>query len=286
MGKGKSTPDGPPASSSPRPLQRVPVGWLWGLVALALLVSGCATGRPFVAGDRPFEFKKDTFNYANELVWEYHVEPQAGKTSFTKRQPPPDYALRCFVLVRSARQFFQNARFEPGPPLVDNATYQQLIRRVVRTNPRQVLPAAEKVAIPGYANLREFSRAKEALLKAECGGAWQSYLQRGHWRMVFPFNREHQERTAGELVESIRLHRPPVVHVVRFPTVKINHALLLFAAKETADEIRFTAYDPNEPSQPLTLTFQRAARRFVYPATKYFAGGQVDVHEVYQHWFD
>jgi hypothetical protein len=239
-----------------------------------------------VAGERPFDFERDTFSYANELVWEYHIDPQTGQTRFSKRQPPPDYALHCFVLVRSARQFYQNARFEPAAKPADNATCQTLIRQVVRTNPRRVLPAAEKVRVPGYASLREFSRAKEGLLKAECGGAWQSYFQRGHWRMVFPFSRRHQERTARELVAALRRHRPPIVHIVRFPKLKINHALLLFEAKETAGEIQFTAYDPNDPAKPLTLTFQRATRTFLYPPTKYFAGGPVDVHEVYRRWFD
>jgi hypothetical protein len=28
--------------------------------------------------------------------------------------PPPTYYHRCFVLVRSVRQFFDHARFEPG----------------------------------------------------------------------------------------------------------------------------------------------------------------------------
>lgn len=259
-----------------------------GLVALVLglLASGCATSRPFVAGDQPFQFDRDTFSYANELLWEYAIDPQTGQTRYRKRQPPPDYALHCFVLVRSARQFFQNARFEPDATPVDHAAYKALIRRIARTNPRRVRPADQRVRVPGYAGLREFSRANEALLKAECGGTWQSYFQRGHWRMVFPFSRRHQERTAKELAASIRRHRPPIVHVVRFPRLKINHALLLFDATETADEILFSAYDPNDPSKPLVLTFHRATRTFRYPPTNYFAGGRVDVHEVYRRWFD
>ena len=89
---------------------------------------------------------------------------------------------------------------------------------------------------------------------------------------------------AQRLLDSLRHHRPPVVHVVRFPQLSINHALLVFDATETAAEIRFAVYDPNNPLQPATLIFQRTERTFRFPASHYFAGGRVDVYEVYRNW--
>src|SRR5213596_3106531 len=113
--------------------------------------------------------------------------------------------------------------FDETRPIADPATYRSLIHRVVGMSPRRS-PAELKVVIPGYRDLFAFSHAQEKLLKQECGSAWQSYFQRGHWRMVFPFTKRGQEKTAARLRQSIRQNRPPVVHLVRFPDITINHA--------------------------------------------------------------
>src|SRR5690606_21314728 len=88
-------------------------------------------------------------------------------------------------------------------------------------------PAQLKIPIPGYANLREFSVDREQLLKEECGGAWRSYFQRGNWRMILPFSRRHQERASDKLKNSLQNHGVAAVHLVRFPQLTINHAVLL-----------------------------------------------------------
>ena len=248
---------------------------------VAVLVSGCAVSKPVTP--RHFDFSGDTFAYANELVWEYHFDAN-GNRLVTRREPAPKYTLHCFVLARTARQFFSNVRFAPSQPKADEETYRKLVRRIARSNPRKPLPDAEKIVIPGHANLREFSEAHENLLKAECGGAWRSYFQRGNWRMVFPFTRSSQKSVAEDLLASLKRNWPPLVHVVSFPELAINHALLIFDARETESEISFTTYDPNEMSQPITITFNRAQRRFLFPQTKYFAGGPVNLYEIYSAW--
>jgi hypothetical protein len=254
------------------------------VLALSLLLCGCATSRPIVpANSRAFEFQKDTFAYANELVWEYGFDAN-GKWKGHARQPKPDYTHHCFVVARAARQFFQFARFDPAQPEADAATYRRLIRGVMKQSARRDVPDSERIVIPGYADLREFSLAQELLLKAECGGAWQSYFQRGHWRMIFPFSREHQRKTAEALLAEVKQNRPPVVHVVRFPQLTINHALVLFDANETTREIQFTVYDPNKPEKPATLTYDRVKKTFFFPANDYFPGGRVDVYEIYRGW--
>jgi hypothetical protein len=64
----------------------------------------------------------------------------------------------------------------------------------------------------------------------------------------------------------------------------MNHALLLFGAKETEQEILFSAYDPNKPESPKTLVFDRAARKFTFVSNDYWPGGRVDVYEIYRSW--
>ncbi len=248
-----------------------------------LLLAGCAS-TPSHSFPRPFAFQHDTFAFANELVWEYEFDDASGKTGHRKRVPPPEYTHHCFVVVRAAKQFFQNARFDPEKPRADESTYRRLVQQVVALSPRKVLPESKRVVIPGYTNLFAFSRDCEHVLKDECGGAWRSYFQQGHWRMIFPFPRAHQGRTARQLLASLERNRPAIVHLVRFPSLKINHSVLVFDVSKGDTETRFSVYDPNHPEKPSQLTYDHARRTFHLPRNPYFSGGRVEVYEIYHAW--
>jgi hypothetical protein len=256
-----------------------------GVGALAvLLLAACAVPAPVVdpANQRPFRFGADTFAFNNQLEWRYRIDPQAGTTTPAGPNPGADYTLRCFVLARSARQFFQFARFDPRRPPLDDAGYRRLIDAVVDLDPSERPPSSGRIVIPGYADLHSFSRAHEALLKDALGSAVDSYLQRGNWRMVFPFSREHQQATAQALEAEVRADRPPVVHLVRFPDLSINHAVLLYGVSRIDGGLRFQVYDPNDDAHPAQLDFDEQSQSFRFPANFYFAGGAVDVYEVYK----
>ncbi len=157
---------------------------------------------------RAFDFDQDTFAFPNELVWEYRIDPVTRKTTVFKNDPPPTYAHHCFVVVRAAKQFFLHATFVPSEAPLTDSQYTTVIRRLMRRSPQ--IASLDKISIPGFANLREFTAAKKELLQSNCGGAWQSYVQRGNWRMVFPFSRSHQEREAKSLLKPDHnvAHRP------------------------------------------------------------------------------
>ncbi|MDQ6631722.1 MAG: hypothetical protein M3Y82_08170 [Verrucomicrobiota bacterium] len=247
---------------------------------LTLLGTSCATAQITPARSGPFSFAQDTFAFSNELVWEYFFD-ENGKWANKRREPKPDYTHHCFVVARSARQFFQNARFDPNQPTTDDETYQKLIRKVVSIPPRKNLDEKNKIIIPGYANLREFSQAQEKLLKENCGAATQSYFQRGHWRIMLPFTKRQNEKMARQLLNSIEQNRPPIVHLVRFPQLTINHAVIFFGATKTKNSIQFSVYDPNKPDKPATLHFDRKSKTFNFPSNDYFIGGKVNVYEIY-----
>jgi hypothetical protein len=236
------------------------------------------------AGPRRFDFARDSFAFENETYWEYHFDAATGKTTFSPREPKPEYAHRCFVLTRGARQFFYHARFDQTQKAADDTASRRLIRAVTARNVRAPAEPGQQIVLPGYANLRQFSREREALLKAECGGAWRSYVLRSHWRMVFPISRAHQARTAAALDSALKNNIPPIVHLVKFPALTINHSMMLFAAAETGGGIAFQAYDPNNPAQPVTLLFDHATRTFSLPPTRYWAGGALDIIEIYRNW--
>jgi hypothetical protein len=233
---------------------------------------------------RRFEFERDTFAFANELVWEYRLDPASQKMVSRRNVPPPTYAHRCFVLARSARQFFYHARFDATLPVPNEETCRRIAREVVSRNPRAVSSEAGRVVVPGYNSLRSFSQAQAAVLKAMCGGAWQSYFLRSHWRMILPVSRRHQERMAGQLVRSVPGRRAAIVHLFRFPQLTINHGIVLYETAETETGLRFTAYDPNQPGQPAELNYHRADRTFYFPRNHYWAGGGVKVVETYCGW--
>ena len=159
-----------------------------------------------LATGRRFQLERDAFAFPNELVWEYHFDPATATTVFSRRQPPPDYVHRCFVLVRAARQFLYHARFDPEAPPASDAAYRRIIRAVLDRDERQPPSGDGRVVVPGFSGLRELSRARTALLKEECGGAWRSYVMRSHWRIVVPVMRRHQHR---------RRHRVPGVRSQR-----------------------------------------------------------------------
>lgn len=231
---------------------------------------------------RSFRFERDTFTFANELVWQYHFDPLTGAMSVSNTQPPPTYSHRCFVIVRSARQFYFHARFEPSLPAVEPETYGRLIRQVVSRSPRRPSRDSQRLVIPGYDCLRALSQANEPVLKANLGGPWQSYFLRSHWRMVFPVWPEHQEDTALRLRQAVLDESAPAVHLFRFPRITINHGLLLFALSESAHAIQFDAYDPNIPAGPVKLIYDKLQKRFSFPASCYWSGGTVSVVHIFR----
>lgn len=258
----------------------------WIPALLALVLAGCADfGFARSEFERRFAFEEDTFAFANELIWRYETDAR-DEWRAEARVPPPSYTHRCFVLARTARQFFQHARFEPAAPPPDDETLRRLVRRVAGASPRARRPEAERIAIPGYPSLRALSEARADVLREEIGGALWSYVERGNWRMVIPFSRAHQAASARSLQEALDRRRPTVLHLVRFPRIAINHAVLAYDYEEAGGEVRFLVYDPNAPEAPATLHYDRASRSFLFPRNTYFEGGRVDVYEIYHRpWY-
>ena len=234
---------------------------------------------------RRFDFERDTFAFANELVCEYVFDAAGGRPKMVAKQPRPDYALRCFVLARAARQFLYHAEFQPDHAPLAELEFRRRVRAVIWSNPRVPCAPGERVLFPGHASLRAFSQAWERLLKDECGGAWRSYVLRSHWRMVLPISRAHQERTCAALAQRLAEGLPPIVHLVRFPQLTINHGMTVFAVEQTEGRTCFQAYDPNVPTEPAKLTFDHASRSFTLPANRYWPGGKLEVIEIYRSWW-
>jgi len=188
------------------------------------------------------------------------------------------------VMVRSTRQFFYHARFAPELPPVEPEAYRRIIREVVSRNPRRACAESERVIVPGYDGLRSFSRAHERSLKAEMGGAWQSYFLRSHWRMIFPVHGWQRERMARKLKQSLPQRGLSLVHLFRFPRITINHGIVLYGLTESEATLEFEAYDPNIPEHPVKLVYERERRVFTFAPSRYWGGGALSVMEIFCDW--
>ncbi|MFO1458867.1 MAG: hypothetical protein U1G08_05615 [Verrucomicrobiota bacterium] len=235
--------------------------------------------------DRAFHHPTDTFAFPNDTLWSYARDPVTGRQLHLKRDPPPEYHLRCFVMARSAKQFFHHARFDPALPPLDRESYARCIAEVVGRNPRRMCPDQRRVVIPGFPHLRAFSEAHADLCRAGLGGAWQSYVQRGHWRMILPWTRRGQRAEAERLARSVRANLAPVVHIFTFPALTLNHAVVAYSVSESPEGFQFATYDPNAPNDILDLRFDFSRREFEMPPTLYFIGGHLDAYEVYSGFF-
>jgi hypothetical protein len=226
------------------------------MLGVALLLSACASAPPALPVGAAriaapgFTFPANTFTFANEI---------------RARHPDRDdlYANYCFVLARGLRQFFQFARFDPAAPRLDGEGYVARIRRVVAHAPWEpALPAADRVVIPGYANLRELTRAESAAVKAGLGGRFWTLVHWTNWRVTLPVTGGHQERVAAEIATDLHAGRLVQLLVTNWPTPELNHTVVAFAYHDTPEARVFEVWDPNDPAAPGTLTFEPARRRF------------------------
>jgi hypothetical protein len=233
---------------------------------------------------RRFDFYRDRFAFANELRWQYQSDPATGRMDFRPRSPTPEYTHRCFVLVRAARLFLYHTRWEPGQGRATEEQYRRWVDRVLARCPRRPSAPGQAVVFPGYSGLHEFSRAHAALLKASCGGAWRSYVLRSHWRMVLPISRAHQAATAARLMAALGQNVCPIIHLVTFPALTINHGMIAYDVRATAGGAEFLAYDPNDPANPAVLQFDQRRKTFSLPPNRYWAGGDLNLIQIYRSW--
>lgn len=230
-----------------------------------------------------FDPQRDIFDFPNELVWDYGIEG-ARKQEVVVDPDAIDIRQHCSQMARAVRQFHYSARFAPHEPRVSDEELRERVERVMDSDPRLERVADDPIVIPGYPDLRAFSRDRKELLMEAVTGLVRAYIQRGNWRMVFPFSPEHQRDTAEALLADLERGHPPIVHLVRFPRVTMNHTLLVYRAEATAREIRFISYDPNLPGEDLALSYDRAEARFELGVTPYWPGGPVTAYEIFHGW--
>src|ERR1700732_4325652 len=107
-----------------------------------------------------FRFDRDTFAFQNATVLKYKSGVPFLRARSDKNDPANKYTRRCFVMTRSTMQFRKFARFDPrGAPLSDQELAARIREVTHRATWLEPLPESERIAFPGYANLRQMSKA-------------------------------------------------------------------------------------------------------------------------------
>jgi len=173
------------------------------------------------------------------------------------------YFNYCFVMTRGVAQFHKFARFDPMRPKLSAEQYIERVQQVVARSPWQdALPADDRVLIPGYANLHDFSRGEERAVKAGLGGKFWTLVHWTNWRVTFPVSREHQGQVAAEILAELRAGRPVLLLVTNWPEPELNHGVAAYDFRINDGAVEFVVYDPNEPERPGIIGFEREPSRF------------------------
>ena len=252
------------------------------LIALLLPSALFAYEPPAAPAPHPFRYDTDTFAFANETVWNYvngEVQSESSRTPGPKR----DYTRRCFVVTRAAVQFWKFARFDPlGPPLERDQLAERIREVTGRSVWQPALARGQRIVFPGYVNLHEISAADPGIFQANIGLGWPVYFRAGNMPIVVPVYRETEARLNDEIIHDLQLNWPTIVWLYNFPSLNINHVVVVIAGAKDGDHYRYQVYDPNYTNGPKKLDYDAATRTFSYQTTFYFKGGTVDARAIYR----
>jgi hypothetical protein len=241
---------------------------------------------PSIPLERPFCYETDRFAFANETVWNYvagEIRPQSERRPTTERP----YTRHCFVMVRAALQFLKFARFDPaGSPL----STDELIRRIRRVCARPVwMPALareQRVCFPGFGGLREISAEVPGVFQDHIGKWWPIYYRPGNFPICIPVSAKAKARLNDQLLRDLEAGYPSILWLYNFPSLSINHTVLVYKATPEQDRIRYQVYDPNDANAPKELQYHPATQTFTFEPTFYFKGGSVTPRAVYRGFFE
>lgn len=254
------------------------------LIALLVLFIPSAATRayeaPVVSAPRPLKYPDDTFAFKNETVWNYvggTIQPEKDQDHVR------EYTRRCFVLSRSIVQFWKFARFEPNAKPLNP---DELTRRIRQVSERSVwLPALspeDRIVIPGYHNLREASTKMPYVFQANIGRGWPIYFRPGNVVIAFWLTRALEDRLNGEIFHDLRMNTPTILWIYRFPSLKLNHVVVVYAGTHDSNGYHYHVYDPNYRDRFSHLDYDPKTRTFRFEKVYYFKGGPATVRSIYR----
>jgi hypothetical protein len=252
---------------------------------LSLLLASAALLRaydpPTAPAPRPFHYDTDSFAFANETVWNYvNGSVQSGPAAAARKR---DYTRRCFVVTRAAVQFWKFARFDPHAAPLSPTLLADRIREVTaRSVWLPPLPPAQRIVFPGFASLRALSAANSSIFQSNIGLGWPVYFRAGNAPIAVPLSPATEAALNDEILHDLALNYPTIVWLYRFPSLAINHVVVIIAGHRDGTHSHFLVYDPNYTDGPKKLDYDAKTMTFSYQPTFYFKGGAVDARAIYR----
>ena len=256
---------------------------LTGVCRLGIFIAVALVARSAAASG--FGFDRDTLAFQNATVLKYkNGVPFLGARS-TSDDLANKYTRRCFVMTRTVMQFRKFARFDPPSAPLDDNQLAARIRAVSRHLAwQEPLPENERIVFPGYANLRQMSKARAEVFKENIGSGFITYFRPSNGRMFFQHSRRYQDRTHANLDAALSPGDLFVGYLSTYPKLSINHAVLIYAREKRrpVDGLEhYLVYDPNHAEAPRHLTWSPRERAFSYQKDIDFIGGFVRVYQAY-----
>ena len=259
-------------------------GLITALVGIGLGFAG--TNAVAATKDGPdFDFARDTFAFANETIFEYQAGVAYQRPSAPGGHEPKRFTSHCFVMSRGVVQFKNFARFEPklNPP--DDSELARRLRVISHQHPWEApWPKDRRIVIPGYRDLRELSEKRTRVVQKSIGLGWPTYFRLGNWRMASLYSRGYQAIEQAEMEDALRRGEFFVAYLTSFPSLSINHAVLVYGHRRPSrdrDTVRYWVYDPNHSEKPRELDYSLGKEEFSFEKDWDFAGGFVRVYHVY-----
>jgi hypothetical protein len=233
-----------------------------------------------VRAPAPLKYPDDTFEFKNETVWNYvggSVQPDTDKAHVR------EYTRRCFVLSRAVVQFWKFARFDPSHPPLDAEALANRIRQVTeRSVWLPSLAPQDRIVIPGYHNLREASDKMRYVFEANIGRGWPIYFRPGNGVIALWVTRALEDRLNGEIYHDLQMNTPTILWVYRFPSLKMNHVVVVYSGTHDAAGYHYHVYDPNYRDRFSHLDYDPGTRTFAFQKVYFFKGGPVTTRAIYR----
>jgi hypothetical protein len=233
-----------------------------------------------VRAPAPLRYPEDTWAFKNETVWNYvggNVQPETPETR--KRQ----YTQRCFVLSRSIVQFWKFARFDPKTPPLSPDELATRIRAVcARSVWLPALAPKDRIVIPGYHDLHEASTEMTLVFEKNIGLGWPFYFRPGNGVIAMWVTRALEDRLNGEIWHDLQFNTPTILWVYRFPSLKMNHVVVVYAGTHDATGYHYHVYDPNYRDRFSHLDYDPKTRTYSFNPVYFFKGGPVTVRAIYR----
>lgn len=239
---------------------------------------------PASPAPHPLEYPRDTYAFKNETVWNYGGgSVQSGPDTKKNRR---QYTRRCFVLSRSVVQFWKFAKFDPhGKPLDDKALAARIRQVTGRSVWLPILAGRDRIVIPGYHDLHEASADRPDVFRENIGLGWPIYFRPGNFPIAVPVDRSTEARVNREIFHDLRENYPTIIWAYRFPSLKLNHVLVIYKGTRDADGYHYLVVDPNYDDRTMHLDYDDKTRSFSYQPSYYFKGGYVNVRAIYRGLF-